>query len=143
MARAHFLRIDKQKRPRRRKVKSAIKRQLGYVRHNLRAVDALIGCGASLSTLKMHWWQKLLACSELERQQSILLTSNTNSIPYRLVNLVQTHVRPIVRGKARTAVEFVALARRASACGRSAYPFRMAFPSCITSTGIPTTKEKT
>ena len=143
MARAHFLRIDKQKRPRRRKVKSAIKRQLGYVRHNLRAVDALIGCGASLSTLKMHWWQKLLACSELERQQSILLTSNTNSIPYRLVNLVQTHVRPIVRGKARAAVEFGALSRRASACGRSAYPFRMAFPSCIASTGIPATKEKT
>ena len=55
MARAHLLRIAKQKRPRRRKVKAAIKRQLGYVRHNLRAVDVLIGCGASLSTLNMHW----------------------------------------------------------------------------------------
>ena len=143
MARARFLRIAKQKRPHRRKVKAAIKRQLGYVRHNLRAVDALIGCGASLSTLKVHWWQKLLACSELERQQNILLTSKTNSIPERLVNLVQTHVRPIVRGKARAAVEFGALSRRASACGRSAYPFRMGLPSCIASTGIPTTKEKT
>lgn len=120
MARAHFLRIAKQKRPRRRKVKAAIKRQLGYVRHNLRAVDALIGCGASLSTLKMHWWQKLLACSELERQQSILLTSKTNSIPDRLVNLVQTHVRPIVRGKARAAVEFGA---KISVSVQNGFPF--------------------
>jgi IS5 family transposase len=56
--------------------------------------------------LKKHWWQKLLACSELEWQQSILFTSKFNSIPDRLVNLVQTQVRLIVRGKARAAVEF-------------------------------------
>jgi hypothetical protein len=42
MARTHFPRIAKQKWPHRRTVKAAIKRQLGYVRHNLRAVDALI-----------------------------------------------------------------------------------------------------
>ena len=120
MARAHFLRIAKQKRPRRRKVKAAIKRQLGYVRHNLRAVDALIACGAGLSRLKTHWWQKLLACSELERQQSILLTSKSNSIPDRLVNLVQTHVRPIVRGKARASVEFGA---KISVSTQNGFPF--------------------
>ena len=101
-------------------MKAAIKRQLGNVRHNLRAVDALIGCGESLSTLKMHWWQKLLACSELERQQGILLTSKTNSIPDRLVNLVQTHVRPIVRGKARAAVEFGA---KISVSVQNGFPF--------------------
>ena len=106
MARAHFLRIAKQKRPRRRKVKAAIKRQLGYVRQNLRAVDALIACGASLSRLKTHWWQKLLVISELHRQQSILLYAKSRSIPDRIVNLVQRQVRPMVRGKARAAVEF-------------------------------------
>jgi transposase, IS5 family len=119
-ARAHFLRIAKQKRPRRRKVKSAIKHQLGYLNQNLKAVDALIACGARLSELKRHWWQKLLACSELERQQSILLTSKTNSIPDRLVNLVQTHVRPIVRGKARSAVEFGA---KISVSVQNGFPF--------------------
>ena len=44
--------------------------------------------------------------SELHRQQTILLYSKTRSIPDRIVNLVQRHVRPIVRGKARAAVEF-------------------------------------
>ncbi len=83
-----------------------MRRRLDYLLRNLEAIDALIAYGASLSALKKHWWHKLLACSELHRQQTILLHSKTRSIPDRLVNLVQRHVRPIVRGKARAAVEF-------------------------------------
>jgi len=81
----------------------------------------LIASGARLSGLKTHWWHKLLVISELHRQQSILLYAKTRSIPDRIVNLVQRQVRPIVRGKARAAVEFGVLARRDSACGRSVY----------------------
>jgi len=44
--------------------------------------------------------------SEMHRQQSILLCSKTRSMPDRIVNLVQRQVRPMVRGKARAAVEF-------------------------------------
>lgn len=44
--------------------------------------------------------------SDLHRQQSILLNAKTRSIPDHIVNLVQRQVRPIVRGKARTSVEF-------------------------------------
>uniref|UniRef100_UPI001C2139FC IS5 family transposase n=1 Tax=Synechococcus sp. CCY 9618 TaxID=2815602 RepID=UPI001C2139FC len=105
-ARAHFLNVAKQKRPRRRRLKAAVRRQLDYLQRNLEAIDALIADGACLSALRRHWWHKLLACSELHRQQTILLHSKTRSIPDRLVNLVQRQVRPIVRGKARAAVEF-------------------------------------
>ena len=129
MARAHFLRIAKQKLPRRRKVKAAIKRQLGYVSHNLRAVDALIGCGASLSTLKVHWWQKLLACSELERQQNILLTSKTNSIPERLVNLVQTARRQLGRRPAYVVDTGHANARSAHRARKGSYFCGICSPS--------------
>jgi len=66
----------------------------------------MIASGASLSALKSHWWHKLLVISELHRQQSMLLYAKTRSMPDRIVNLVQKHVRPIVRGKARAAVEF-------------------------------------
>ncbi|MCP9780869.1 hypothetical protein KBY61_09120, partial [Cyanobium sp. To12R1] len=92
--------------PRRRKIKAAIRRQLDYLQRNLDAIDALITSGAMLSGLKTHWWYKLLVISELHRQQSILLHSKTRSMPDRIVNLVRRHVRPIVRGKARAAVEF-------------------------------------
>jgi hypothetical protein len=105
-ARAAFLNVVKQKRPRRRKIKAAIRRQLDYLQRNLDAIDALIDSGASLSALKVHWWRKLLVISELHRQQAILLYAKTRSMPDRIVNLVQRHVRPIVRGKAKAAVEF-------------------------------------
>jgi len=105
-ARAVFLNVAKQKKPRRRKIKAAIRRQLDYLQRNLDAIDALIDSGARLSALKVHWWRKLLVISELHRQQTILLYAKTRSIPDRIVNLVQRHVRPIVRGKARAAVEF-------------------------------------
>jgi hypothetical protein len=105
-ARANFLSVAKQKKPRRRKIKATIRRQLDYLQRNLDAIDALIASGARLSGLKTHWWQKLLVISELHRQQGILLNAKSRSMPDRIVNLVQRHVRPIVRGKARAAVEF-------------------------------------
>lgn len=96
------VRIGRQKRPRCRKIKAGITRQLDYLRQNLKAIDALIDCGALLSELERHWWKKVLACRELERQQGVLVSNKTNSIPDRLVSLVQTHLRPIVCGKARS-----------------------------------------
>ena len=88
-ARAHCLSVAKRKKPRRRKIKAAIRRQLDYLQRNLDAIDALIASGASLSGLKTHWWHKLLVISELHRQQTILLHAKTRSIPDRIVNLVQ------------------------------------------------------
>jgi hypothetical protein len=105
-ARAAFLNVAKQKKPRRRMIKAAIRRQLDYLQRSLDAIDALIASGARLSGLKPHWCRKLLVISELQRQQTILLYAKTRSIPDRIVNLVQRQVRPIVRGKARAAVEF-------------------------------------
>ena len=105
-ARALFLNVAKQKKPRCRKIKAAIRCQLDYLQRNLKAIDALIASGAVLSNLKTHWWRKLLVISELHCQQNILLYAKTRSIPNRIVNLVQRQIRPMVRGKARAAVEF-------------------------------------
>jgi hypothetical protein len=46
MARAAFLNVAKQKKPRSRKMKAAIRRQLDYLQRNLDAIDALIASGA-------------------------------------------------------------------------------------------------
>ena len=114
------LSVAKRKKPRRRKIKAAIRRQLDYLQRNLDAIDALIASGASLSGMKTHWWHKLLVISELHRQQTILLHAKTRSIPDRIVNLVQRQVRPIVRGKARAAVEFGA---KISVSVQNSFPF--------------------
>jgi len=105
-ARALFLNVAKQKKPRCRKIKGAIRCQIDYLQQNLKAIDALIVSGAVLSSLKSHWWRKLLVISGLHRQQTILLYAKTRSIPDRIINLVQRQIRPMVRGKARAAVEF-------------------------------------
>ena len=47
-----------------------------------------------------------MVVSELVRQQTILYHSESKSISDRIVSLTQAHVRPIVRGKARSNVEF-------------------------------------
>jgi IS5 family transposase len=83
-----------------------IRRQLDNLQRNLDATDALIAFFAVLSSLKTHCWRKLLVISELHRQQSILLDAKTRSMPHRIVNLVQSHIRPMVCGKARAAVVF-------------------------------------
>ncbi|WP_233130368.1 IS5 family transposase [Synechococcus sp. 1G10] len=105
-ARQQFLAVAKKKRPRISKIRKAIKQQLGHLERNLASIDALIACGGCLLAAGSHWYHKLLVVSELVRQQKILYHSDTRSIPDRVVSLFQSHIRPIVRGKARCNVEF-------------------------------------
>jgi len=103
-------------------IRKAIKHQLGHLKPNLASIDALTASGASLLAAGRQAYQKLMVVSERFRQQNILYHSETRSIPDRIVSLCKAQIRPIVRGKARCNVEFGALARWASACGRSRSP---------------------
>ena len=105
-ARQQFLAVAKKKRPRINKIRKAIKQQLGHLKRNLSSIDALTACGAWLLAAGRHVYQKLLVVSELVRQQTILYHADSRSIPNRIVSLFQSHIRPIVRGKARCNVEF-------------------------------------
>lgn len=99
LARADSLNVAKQKKPCRRKVNAAIRRQLDNLQRNLEAIDAVIAAGAGLSGLKVHWWHKLQVISELHRKQSIPLNAKTRSTSDRIVNLAQRHVCAIAREK--------------------------------------------
>lgn len=105
-ARQQFLAVAKKKRPGINKIRKAIKQQLAYLRHNLKSIEALASCGGFLLAAGSPISQKLLVVSELVRQQTILYHSESRSIPDRIMSLSQAHVRPIVRGKARSNVEF-------------------------------------
>ncbi len=105
-ARQQFLAVAKKKRPRIAKIRKAIQQQLGHLERNLASIDAMIACGGCLLAAGRHWYHKLLVVSELVRQQKILYHSDSRSIPDRIVSLYQAHIRPIVRGKARSNVEF-------------------------------------
>jgi hypothetical protein len=92
--------------PRLSKIRMAIKQQRVHLERSLATIDALTACGSSLLAAGKHWYQKLLVVSELVRQQKILYHSDSRSIPERIVSLYQAQIRPIVRGKARSNVEF-------------------------------------
>ncbi len=105
-ARKDYLAISKQRRPRHKKRRKAIGKQLGYLRRNLRHIDTLVTTGASLSELTPQSYRMLLVVHELVRQQQSMYDSRSRRIDDRIVSLTQPQIRPIVRGKAGTPVEF-------------------------------------
>lgn len=105
-ARRAYLKVAKQRRPKAKVRRKAIGQQLRYLRRNLKHIDDVLAAGASLSSLKPYWYRRLLVIHEVYRQQWQMYTQRQPRIEHRLVSLSQPHVRPIVRGKAGTPVEF-------------------------------------
>ena len=104
-ARKMYLVVAKQKKPGYKKIRKAIGQQLRYLRRNLRAIDRLIEEGLLLH-LSKRLYRLLLVVKELYRQQLWMYETRTHRIADRIVSLHQPHVRPIVRGKAKSPVEF-------------------------------------
>ena len=105
-ARQQYLHIAKQRQVKRKARRKAIGQQLRYLRRNLSHIDILIAAGASLAQLDKQLYRKLLVIRELFRQQQWMYQQRQRRIDDRIVSIAQPHVRPIVRGKAGTPVEF-------------------------------------
>jgi hypothetical protein len=103
-ARAKYLTIAKQRNPRKKKIKQAVCEQLEYVKKNLEAIDRLIAESGTLMPPKRQL--RLNTIREVVRQQQRMLEAGNHSVADRIVSLRQPHVRPIVRGKAGSPVEF-------------------------------------
>jgi hypothetical protein len=104
-ARKSYLAIAKQKKPGIKKIRKAIGQQLRYLRRNLGYIDRMAEEGL-LYYLNKRQYRLLLVIKELYRQQLWMYENRKHSIPERIVSIYQPHVRPIVRGKVRTPVEF-------------------------------------
>ena len=106
-ARKDYLRVAKKKRKTKREIRSAIRKQLNYLRRDIGHIKVLLdpelGKPVSLSyrDLRIFW-----IIQELYRQQKQMYEKRKHSIPDRIVSISQPHVRPIVRGKAANPVEF-------------------------------------
>ena len=104
-ARKMYLAVAKQKKPGYKKIRKAIGQQLRYLRRNLRSIDSMVEKGL-LQYLSKRLYRLLLVVRELYRQQLWMYENRTHSIADRIVSLYQPHVRPMVRGKAKSPVEF-------------------------------------
>jgi transposase, IS5 family len=105
-ARKEYLDVAKKRRPSKKQRRKAVKKQLQYLKRNLSHIDRLLASGAKLEWLSAQKYKILLVVNEVYRQQLFMYESSLSRVDDRIVSLTQPHVRPIVRGKAGSSVEF-------------------------------------
>jgi hypothetical protein len=106
IARKNYLKVAKKRRPSRKEIRKAIRKQLEYIKRNLGHIDKLTQTGSGLGALSRTEYKSLLVVAEVYRQQSWMYEKKITRIENRIVSLSQPHIRPIVRGKAGTPGEF-------------------------------------
>jgi hypothetical protein len=105
IARKAYLAAAKSKRLSKNKMRKALRKQLGYLKRNLKAIDRL-SAQTPLTILKPRYYKNLLVIHEVYRQQQWLYDHGETRIADRIVSISQPHVRPIKRGKAAAPTEF-------------------------------------
>lgn len=104
-ARKRYLGVAQKRQKSKLAIRRAIKVQLGYLNRNIRAIEKLldeVGFGHFCKANYKYW----LVIQELYRQQNAMCKSKTHTVEHRIVSIHQPHVRPIVRGKSKSKVEF-------------------------------------
>ena len=130
----HYLSIIRKKKHRSNIPRRAIKKQLNYVGRNLESINKM-GKETGYQLLSKKQYRDLLVISELYRQQKEMYNARSDRIADRITSISQPHVRPIVRGKVKSPVEFGAKIS-ASLVGGFAYVDRISFDAYNESTDL-------
>lgn len=111
IAKKEFRNFSKKKRKSKKQIRKFIRKQLGYIRRNLKHIDLILNeidakteyqkFPLSRRDQKIYWVIQIIFAQQLE-----MYNTKTNRIDHRIVNIYQPYVRPIVRGKTKTNVEF-------------------------------------
>jgi IS5 family transposase len=106
-ARKKYLNVAKKKRRTHREIRKAVRTQLNFVNRDLKHVEFLLLNYTHLEKIfNKHELKYLQVVNEVYREQKEMHTNKTHSTPNRIVSIHQPHVRPMVRGKAGSNVEF-------------------------------------
>jgi len=103
-ARRDYLRFARNRKPTRSLLRKSLRKQLGYVARDLAYLDKILH--EYPEALNERQMESLSVIHTLYEQQQEMYDQQTHSVKDRIVSLSQPHVRPIVRGKASTPVEF-------------------------------------
>ena len=104
-ARKEYLKVAQKKSKTRKDIRTALKQQLSYLGRNIRSIEKILDTLEGIP-LKKNQYKYLLVIQHLYQQQKTMYDTKTHSIEDRIVSIHQPHVRPIVRGKAKSKVEF-------------------------------------
>ncbi len=107
VARKDFLNVARKRNKTKKEVRKAIRKQLNYLRRNFSYIDDMLDMIEQGAFPLNHTEQRyLLVIREVYRQQNYMYKNNTHQCEHRIVSIHQPHVRPIVRGKVKSKVEF-------------------------------------
>ena len=102
-ARKDYLSLAKCRKRTAKKIRKAIKKQLQYVNRDIGYVDTFLEQDVFL---KPKQAERLAVIRELLKQQQYMYDNKVHSVKDRIVSISQPYIRPIVRGKAKSPVEF-------------------------------------
>lgn len=105
IARKEYLKVAQKKRKTYKDIRSANRKQLGYLRRNIRSIERVLDHCETIPFDK-HQYKYWLVIQHLYNQQMEMFSAKKHSVDDRIVSIHQPHVRPIVRGKANAKVEF-------------------------------------
>jgi IS5 family transposase len=103
VARKNYLSLAKMKKRTRKKIRATIRKQLSYVRRDIKYLEEFMAAGYAPNKKEI---QKLLTIYKLFEQQDYMYKNEVNSVDNRIVSIHQPWLRPIVRGKVTSPVEF-------------------------------------
>jgi len=107
-ARQDYLTIAKQKRPSAKARRRGIKQQLQYLHRNLKHIETLLRFFPEGTPLPLPRWllSRYWVLPYLYEQQRSMYNHRSKRCDDRIVSISQPYVRPIIRGKLGTPVEF-------------------------------------
>jgi len=102
-SREAFTAFVKQRKPNKKTIRKCKAKQLNFLKRNLSMIRKMKETG---SILTQRQQQRLDVIQTLLEQQREMYQNRSPRVDDRIVSLSQPHIRPIVRGKAGTPVEF-------------------------------------
>ncbi len=101
--RKNYLSLAKTRKRSTKKIRFTIRKQLSYVRRDIKYLENIMSDGYAPSKKEIPL---LLTIYKLYEQQKYMYKTKVHSVPDRIVSISQPWLRPIVRGKIKTPVEF-------------------------------------
>ena len=105
VARKEYLHTAQKKKKTTKQIRSAVRKQLDYLKRNISSLNHLLD---SYKRLPFDKYERkyFYVIQTLYEQQLEMYRTRTHTIEHRIVSIHQPHVRPIVRGKLTAPVEF-------------------------------------
>jgi hypothetical protein len=102
-ARKNYLALAKTKKRSKNKIRKTIRKQLGYVKRDLGYLNNFMSYGYAPNKKEKVLLETI---TMLYEQQEYMYENKTHSVNNRIVSISQPYLRPIVRGKTKSPVEF-------------------------------------